>query len=1046
MILHAIWTGNRLHFWGESLKGVSDSNNPGNSCSTYVESNPNFSLNHTVLRQCVGDVWDSLLVSGATDSELTVRLPHQDGYPIASFSTMASRDVHNASVAITLQPLTIDTISFTPADAVDLLGTLPTHFHGDVEFGASLSYWSKVSILVLNLLAGQRFVPAIHATINGSTDHQYRGFWRVVVDDEKTSHRIKMLITSMPPVCRAIDDSKQPIQASELVESYLWQAVDSLVRRCLEGDELAHAIQERNEQDTPMQMRWLQSLVCYDSIVQGPVEEQRMILENVRSWLHKLESTVDESTCKTCFQLHPPDNIEDESLEAQVKKNWRLTIHVQSRKDPSLIVDAQRLSQEADQEPRILKRPFDDTEVELRQDIARASRHFNPLVPCSEDSGPYECQLNLDEAYTFLRDAAPILESEGFGVWLPHWWRSSRPRFLMRLDIKPMDSGSSVGTTTMRLDSLVSYDWRVAIGDEVLSMEEIEQLSSSMGPLLNIRGQWMEVQAADLQKTVSFLQDNRSGEMTVFEALRQCYIADDLETGLSVGGIRAHGWVDKLLNATNSDESFEILDPPKNFIGELRNYQQKGVSWLRFMSRIGMGACLADDMGLGKTIQFIGLLLIEKDLADETFGPTLLVVPTSLVGNWQRELERFAPSITVMVHHGMERLSGQEFLDEVVHHDVVISTYALTYRDYDHLAAVKWYRVALDEAQNIKNPAAKQSQAIRSIQAIQRVALTGTPVENHLSELWSIMEFLNSGFLGTAADFRRRFAMPIERFHDEDRAQRLRQLIRPFVLRRLKSDPNILDDLPEKMEMKVYCNLTPEQAAMYEAVVNDMIGQIDQSDGIQRRGLILATLVKLKQICNHPVQLLKDSTSLMKRSGKCNRLTEMLEVVIAEGDRALIFTQYRQMGDLLQKLLGDTFGMEILFLHGGTARLQRDKLVDRFQSYDQKIPLFILSLKAGGFGLNLTAARHVFHFDRWWNPAVEDQATDRAHRVGQDKQVQVHKFVCIGTLEEKIDALLEKKRVLAKNVIGTGEQWLTSMSTDQLRDLFSLSREAVAGE
>jgi len=367
----------------------------------------------------------------------------------------------------------------------------------------------------------------------------------------------------------------------------------------------------------------------------------------------------------------------------------------------------------------------------------------------------------------------------------------------------------------------------------------------------------------------------------------------------------------------------------------------------------------------------------------------------------------------------------------------------LTHRDFEYLSAVQWHRVALDEAQNIKNPAAKQSIAVRSLRAVHRIALTGTPIENRLSELWSILDFLNPDYLGAASEFRRRFAVPIERYHDSDRAERLRHLIRPFVLRRLKSDPSIEVDLPDKMEMKVFCTLTREQAALYEAVVNEMLGEIDRSEGMQRRGLILAALVKLKQVCNHPTQFLNDGSSLPGRSGKCDRLTEMIDEVLAEGDRALIFTQYRQMGDLLQRLLQDAFGREVLFLHGGTPRKHRDRMVERFQDMNEDAPLFLLSLKAGGFGLNLTAANHVFHFDRWWNPAVEDQATDRAHRVGQTRRVQVHKFLCLGTLEERIDVLLEEKRNLADNIVGSGEEWLTELSTDQLRDLFALSQEAV---
>jgi SNF2 family DNA or RNA helicase len=400
-----------------------------------------------------------------------------------------------------------------------------------------------------------------------------------------------------------------------------------------------------------------------------------------------------------------------------------------------------------------------------------------------------------------------------------------------------------------------------------------------------------------------------------------------------------------------------------------------------------------------------------------------------------------------MVHHGVERLSGAAFVAEVAGHDAVISTYGLTHRDFDHLAKVDWHRVVLDEAQNIKNPSAKQTAAVRQLRSRHRLGLTGTPLENHLSELWSIVEFLNPGLLGTAAEFRRQFAIPIEKHHDTERGEQLRRLIRPFLLRRAKSDPGVADDLPEKMEMRVFCNLSREQATLYQAVLDDMLGDIDASSGMRRRGLVLAALTRLKQICNHPAcgrREPQESAALAGRSGKCERLAEMLEEVLAEGERTLVFTQFRRMGHLLERYLHERLGCGILYLHGGTPAKGRDAMVERFQSDDPEVPVFLLSLKAGGFGLNLTSANHVFHFDRWWNPAVEDQASDRAHRIGQTRKVQIHKFVCLGTLEERIDAMLERKRGLAEQIIGRGEQWLTELSTDKLREVLALSQDAVA--
>jgi len=424
-----------------------------------------------------------------------------------------------------------------------------------------------------------------------------------------------------------------------------------------------------------------------------------------------------------------------------------------------------------------------------------------------------------------------------------------------------------------------------------------------------------------------------------------------------------------------------------------------------------------------------------------------------------REGKRFAPSLRVMVHHGHDRQTGQPLADTAMQHDLVVTTYSLAHRDRESLELVPWWRVALDEAQNIKNPAAKQTQAIRSLEASRRIALTGTPIENRLSELWSIMDFLNPGLLGTVHDFRTRFALPIEKYHDPQKSKRLRGLVQPFILRRLKTDPNVIADLPEKVESKEYCYLTPEQASLYETTVKQMLAAAEHSDGIQRRGVILAGLVKLKQICNHPLQFLKerDAEGLAagnagsgkfvspSRSGKCVRLIQMLEEVVASGGQALVFTQFRQMGDILVPMLRKHLDRDVLFLHGGSTLKEREHMVACFQKADGKTPIFILSLKAGGVGLNLTAANHVFHFDRWWNPAVESQATDRAFRIGQTRTVQVHKFVVSGTLEERIDQMIEAKTELADNVIGSGENWLTELSLSQLRDVLALRPDAVAG-
>jgi SNF2 family DNA or RNA helicase len=511
--------------------------------------------------------------------------------------------------------------------------------------------------------------------------------------------------------------------------------------------------------------------------------------------------------------------------------------------------------------------------------------------------------------------------------------------------------------------------------------------------------------------------------------------------GIQLDRVKATGWMGSLLKQLNEANAIANLAPDQSFSGTLRPYQLRGLSWLGFLSQWGMGACLADDMGLGKTIQT--LALVQRYWNSNGKKPVLLVCPTTVVNNWQKETSRFTPDLPVMIHHGLSRSKGAGFKKEVKNHAIVISSFGLLHRDVKLFQDIEWGGVIHDEAQNIKNSETKQARAARSLKADYRIALTGTPVENNVGDLWSIMEFLNPGFLGSQAEFRRKFFVPIQAERDPAAAARLKRITGPFILRRLKTDRSIIADLPDKLEMKVFCPLTKEQVSLYAAVVKDTEEALQSSEGIQRKGLILATLSKLKQVCNHPAQFLGDGSAIAGRSGKLARLTEMLEEVLEVNERALIFTQFAEMGKLLQQHLQANFGNEALFLHGGVTKQKRDRMVERFQRANGGPSIFILSLKAGGTGLNLTAANHVFHFDRWWNPAVENQATDRAFRIGQTKNVQVHKFVCAGTLEDKIDEMIEQKKTIAEQVVGAGEGWITELSNKDLKQLWKLRKEAL---
>ncbi|MDV7353368.1 DEAD/DEAH box helicase [Rhodococcus oxybenzonivorans] len=630
---------------------------------------------------------------------------------------------------------------------------------------------------------------------------------------------------------------------------------------------------------------------------------------------------------------------------------------------------------------------------------------------------------------------AVALKEKGISLLLPRAWSVASPS--MRLRVSSPGTPASAENRSVGKDQLVQYDWELALGDTVLSAAEMTRLVNSKSDLVRLRGEWVRADSEVLARAARYVTERQgSGDRAIVDLIKDL-IADDLSR-LPVDEVTASGWAAALLEGDVQPEQVPV---PDRLDATLRPYQQRGLDWLAFMSRLGLGAVLADDMGLGKTLQLLALLAHEN-----APSPTLLVCPMSVVGNWQREAARFVPTLLVHVHHGPQRLTGEELMAAVGASDLVITTYALLARDLAQLKEQQWRRVVLDEAQHIKNSKTSQARAARSIPAAHRVALTGTPVENRLDELRSILDFANSGILGSEAMFRKRFVVPIEREQDETAVARLRAVTSPFVLRRVKTDPAVIADLPDKFEMTVRANLTAEQAALYRAVVDDMMAQIKDKKGMKRKGAVLAALTKLKQVCNHPAHFLRDGSAVTRRgqhrSGKLGLVEDILDSVLADGEKALLFTQFREFGDLVAPYLSERFGTAVPFLHGGVTKQKRDDMVAAFQG-DGGPPIMLLSLKAGGTGLNLTAANHVVHLDRWWNPAVENQATDRAFRIGQRRDVQVRKLVCVGTLEERIDAMIATKQELADLAVGTGENWVTEMSTEQLGELLRLGDEAV---
>ncbi len=645
------------------------------------------------------------------------------------------------------------------------------------------------------------------------------------------------------------------------------------------------------------------------------------------------------------------------------------------------------------------------------------------------------------EAFRFLQDASE-LESAGIVMRMPAAWRAGRPS-------RPRVT-ATVGRqalTALGKDALLDFSVEMVLDGKKLTQDEIDTLLSQTDGLALIRGQWVEVDREKLARTMEqfrkFEQLAARRGVTFAEAMRMVAGADiggEISTTQHSewAGTVAGPWLAEILQSLRSPEAIAGAEPGRDLKGVLRPYQQTGVRWLHLLSQLGLGACLADDMGLGKTIQVLALLLIHRRDNRTNRAPSLLVAPASLLSNWSAEIERFAPVLKTLIAHPSatpaNRLKTPEpaLLKDL---DLIITSYGSLLR-LPWLAEIPWHLAILDEAQAIKNPNAKQTRAAGKLKTQARIALTGTPVENRLADLWAIFDFINPGLLGSAREFSSYTKRLTERPHNPYGP--LRDLIRPYVLRRLKTDKSVIADLPDKTEVKAYCHLSHKQAALYQQAVRELTKALAETEGMQRRGMVLAFLLRFKQICNHPSQWLGDGAWNEADSGKLARLREITEVLAARQEKALVFTQFREMTGPLAAFLGGVFGKPGLVLHGGTDVKNRKDLVKQFQE-DESVPFFVLSVKAGGIGLNLTAAAHVIHFDRWWNPAVENQATDRAFRIGQTRNVLVHKFVCRGTVEEKIDELIESKKQLSKDVIeGDGELLLTEMKDDELLKLVSL--------
>ncbi len=994
LVAHATWHGGALCLWAE------DPALPPTSRLRVAQPKP-----HPFAAADFEGTSYAAPTAGAMRVSLTLLLPSTTAGPFPS--PELAREPSSAppdAIAWRVPALALD-----PFGAMALLGG--SGGSDDVVRGADLRYFALVADEALHLAGRGRVLPSLVRE-----DGDLTARWRPVITGVD-AERFRELARAMPPACRAADGGRP---AADVLLEALTGLADAAVRGIVPHPLLAERT-GRAPDRLPLAERWAAALTGPDpAVAREPGDDPDTLSAELDTWAAAAGRP--SGPLRVCFRLTEPP-------EDDPGAPWLVLFALQGTVDPSLYVPASMIWTGD-------VTSVADAEETLLTGLGRALRLYPEAAEAMRVPTPTGVTTDAAGAFRFLREAAPLLAAAGFGVQLPQW--AGRARLGMRLTTRTKPEAGAAVSSGFGLDDLVGFRWDLAIDGETITEEELTELARLKAPLVRLRGRWVELDDAQLTAALEFLSRGRTGEMTAAQAVRAAiHAGDDV---LPLLDVDADGRLGDLLSG-EADRRLIPVPTPESFEGTLRPYQERGLAWLSFLNDLGLGAVLADDMGLGKTAQTLALLANSVEAGG---GTTLLVGPMSLVGNWQREAARFTPKLRVYVHHGGGRQKGEDLAKAVKGADLVLTTYGTATRDREALAAIDWDRVVCDEAQALKNSGTRQAQAVRAIPARGRIALTGTPVENHLTELWSIMDFANPGLLGPRQAFRERYAVPIEARGDPAAAAALARATGPFILRRLKTDKTIISDLPEKQEIKVWCNLTAEQASLYQATVDDMLDRIANSSGMERRGLILGTMAKLKQVCNHPAHLLKDGSRLAGRSGKLERLEEICAEVVEQGDKALVFTQYAEFGAMLQPHLEAHLDRPVRWLHGGTTKQRRDELIRRFQE-DPEPSIFLLSLKAAGTGLNLTAANHVVHVDRWWNPAVEDQATDRAFRIGQTKNVQVRKFICVGTMEERVDEMIDRKKALADSIVGTGESWLTELSVSELRDVVRLGSEAVSG-
>ena len=1010
LILHAAQVKENLVLWSEDSEPL-----PGPTDRQADGSHP-FCAQAQLVAEAVG-----LETGGDSFASAIAWLPSRGDFPVPS-SPMAG-PMPKSRAKPRIRPWTVTTLRLKPEQAIPLLQACHQRhvLKPGVAIGTDLAYWAHALPMAVSLAARQRFLPSL-----SERGGQTVATWIPVFIGED-AHWLTELAGLAPASARALtsigatEPPATPAQA--VLREFITAQVDHLARA---GRDTKNPAQPQFDSAHDA---WLSALGHTNPAVRSNPAQLQQLRRQVAEWQRPLAIAA-SSPYRLCLRLEEPlEPGPNDETPAIRQDDWYLRYLLQPHDDQSLLLPAEAVWKN---QVNGLHPDFNPAEF-LLSSLAQAGSVCPPITDSLKRKQPAGYRLNTEEAYGFLESHAAALQQAGYGVLLPSWWTRqgarTRPSIRARAKTPAMQGGSG-----MTMTSLIGLDVEMALGDEPISAQELAELAELKVPLVRFRGQWVEINADDIRAAADFWRNRK--QVSLREVVQIGLGADQRAQDDNVS-LAASDWLRDLLEQLQQKGRIEQMDAPRDFAGQLRPYQQLGYSWLAFLRDWGLGACLADDMGLGKTVQTLAALQLDRQQGNNR--PNLLVCPTSVINNWQREAARFTPDLPVLLHHGPNRQGGAAFSSQADRH-LVITSYGTMNRDRELLGSVPWRAVILDEAQNIKNPGSQQARNAQGLPADYRIALTGTPVENHVGDLWSIMQFLNPGLLGSQAEFKRNYFQPIQADRDGAAAARLQKATGPFILRRLKTDRTVIDDLPEKNETKQYCNLTREQATLYQAVLREAETRLESAEGMKRRGSILDTLTKLKQACNHPRQLLGDNSAIAGRSGKLARLQEILDEALPAGDRVLVFSQFAEMGAILQQHMQETYGLETSFLHGGVTRKQRDRMVQRFQNDPDGPQVFVLSLKAGGSGLNLPRANHVIHYDRWWNPAVENQATDRAFRIGQTKDVHVHKLICAGTLEDRIDLMIEIKQETADQVVGaTSERWLTELSNAELRDVLALS-------